>query len=388
MNKREWITQIVNGNRDLPVPQHWMSFFNGKTAKRLSPENCDYDKMWLFDVGTKYDFSPIENEELDKMINFNNYHGRCFTCLGRGANIAFGHGGPGEFFLRLIEKTDQYIIGEYETGVKAKVNLDPHFYHHFDFPVKTIDDLKKLNLPDPEDPARYEGLAHDAAYLKSKGQYVVASLNGFFSGLHYFFSDYATILMACAADQDFINASLDLLGNWNLKAAQKMIEAGVDCIMLCDDLGSKHSLLMSPNNYRDLFKPWHKKLCDLAHKSSVQVHFHSHGSITPLLDDIADCGFDFVNPFDPEEDFDIQKLLDDYSDKFIIVGGMPAAFWEKPQQEQDKILTDLITMGKKSGRFILMDSGGIPENVTNENYEHIINLSRKLRGVEGVEGLN
>ena len=165
-----------------------------------------------------------------------------------------------------------------------------------------------------------------------------------------------------------------------------MIEAGADCIAICDDLGSKKKLLFAPEKYRTLFKPWHKKLCTMAHDMGAQVHLHSHGAISCLLDDFVDCGFDFVNPFDSEEGFDIEQILKRYCEKFVVVGGIPASFWNWDDREQQEHLRRMVLLAKKYGRFILMDSGGIPENVTRQDYERILSVSRTLRDINSVCG--
>ncbi len=386
ITKREWIKAVLKGEKDLPIPQHWMGFFNGDLARRLSPESCHYNPMWLYDVPDHFDMTAMGPEQLDRMIAFNNYTGRCFACLGKGANIGFGHGGPGEFFVRTVERSDNLLTAQYETGVKAKVQFDPHFYHHYDHPIRSQDDAEKLELPDPADPERYKGFAQDAEYLKSKGEYVLGSLNGFFSGLHYFMMDYQDTLINLLDNPGLIGTMLERLGEWNVTAAQKMVEAGADCVTLCDDVGTKETLLMSPKLYREYFKPWHAKLCETVHASGGDVHFHSHGANTPLLDDFVDCGFDFINPFDPEEGYDIEQVLKKYSQHFVIVGGFPTSFWKWDAEQQNAYLEKMGQLGRQHGRLIFMDSGGVPDNVTREDFERINQVSRKVRGIEAVPG--
>ncbi len=387
MTKREWIQSILRKEKNLPVPQHWMSFFNADTARRLTPPVCHYEPMGIYDVPDRFDFSAMGPEALDRLIAFNNHTGRCFACLGKGANICFGHGGPGEFFSRLLKRDENELVVEYETGVKAKVQFHPHFYHHFDHPVKTREDFERLEWPDSADPRRYEGFAQDVAYLRAKGEYVVGSLNGFFSGIHYFLMEYPETLMNLIEQPQLIHAMLERLGEWNLIAARMMVKAGADCITLCDDLGTRESLLMSPNHYRQFFQPWHKKLCETVHGLSADVHLHSHGAITPILNDLADCGFDFINPFDPEEGHDIEDVLKTYSDRFIVVGGFPTRFWNWSSDEQNTYLETLGNLGKRYNRLIFMDSGGVPESVTVEEFFRITQISRKSRGVEGFAGI-
>ncbi|NOY59380.1 MAG: hypothetical protein GXO75_10715 [Calditrichaeota bacterium] len=386
MTKREWIHAIIKGEKDVPIAQHWMGFFNSETARDLTPEYCHYDKMWWYDVSDEFDSSAMGADQLDKMITFNNYTGRCFSCLGKGANISFGHGGPGEFFVRIKERIENGFITEFETGVLAKIQFHPHFYHSYDHPVKTLDDLNKLELPDAADPNRYKGFAEDAQYLRSKGEYVVGSLNGFFSAMHYFLMDYQEVLISLLTDPDLIHAMMERLGEWNLVAAENMIKAGADCITFCDDLGSKEALLMSPLHYKKFVKPWHKKLCDKAHEMGATVHLHSHGANREILDDLAECGFDFINPFDPEENWDIEQVLKEYAQKFVVVGGFPTKFWYWPADQQEAYMSQMAVLARKYKRFIFMDSGGVPEDVTREDYERLTKVSRGLRGVANVPG--
>jgi hypothetical protein len=325
--KRDWIHAIIDGKKDVPVAQHWMSFFNEALAQSLTPPDCHYSPMWMYDGPETYDFSGLPTDQLDWMIRFNEQTGRCFYCLGRGENLAFCQGGPGEFVARLVKRDDKELIAEYETGVQAKVQFNPHFYHHDRHPVKTLEDLERLELPDPADPRRYREFAENVVYLKSKGEYVLGSLNGFFSGIHYFLMDYPDTLRVMLMEPELIQGLVDRLGEWNMVAANKMAEAGVDAVALCDDLGSKQNLLMSPDLYRTYFKPWHKRLCWEVHEHGARVHLHSHGAIEPILDDLAQCGFDFINPFDPEEGWDVEAVLQKYSDQFVVVGGFPTTFW-------------------------------------------------------------
>lgn len=379
-NKREWIQSILNGE-DVPTAQYWMSFFNADTARKLTPPSCHYQGMSLYEQGPEFDMSGMNEADLDRLIAFNEYTDRCFACLGKGATIMFGHGGPGEFFCRVVEEYPTGKIVEYETGVKVKVNFKPHFYHSFDHPVKTMADLDNLRLPDPSDPNRYKGLADNTKYLQSKDQYVVGSLNGFFSGLHYWLIDYQELLMALITEPRFVQAAAQRIGQWNLTAAENMLKAGVDGLAICDDLGSKQNLLMAPEQYRTYFKPWHKKLCDLAHDYGATVHLHSHGAIHALLDDLAECGFDFVNPFDPEEGFNIEEVLKNYSDKFVVTGGFPGSFWYWPAEKQDAYLKEMADLGRKYRRFIFMDSSGVPDDISPADFRKITEVSQLHRKI-------
>ena len=130
ITKREWISAILQGERGMPIAQNWMGFFNSKSAKKLTSPQFHYDTMWWYDVPEEFDMSAMGHDQLDRMIAFNNNTGRCFACLGKGANISFGHGGPGEFFVRIKERDNNGFIAEFETGVRAEIQYHPHFYSY------------------------------------------------------------------------------------------------------------------------------------------------------------------------------------------------------------------------------------------------------------------
>jgi hypothetical protein len=49
---------------------------------------------------------------------------------------------------------------------------------------------------------------------------------------------------------------------------------------------------------------------------------------------------------------------------------------------QQRHLEQLADIANKKGKFIFMDSGGVPENVTRQNFDKLLEYSRKLRAAE------
>ncbi len=71
----------------------------------------------------------------------------------------------------------------------------------------------------------------------------------------------------------------------------------VDIVVETDDLGGQQRMLISPDTYRKLIKPWHRMLFDCIHdRSGARVLLHSCGSIRPVIGDLIDAGVDILNP--------------------------------------------------------------------------------------------
>jgi uroporphyrinogen decarboxylase len=360
-----------------PVVLSWfMSFFNEHVARRLlGSDSVPADVVPARDLR----FGASDRADWDAKVRYARATGNCAQGVGWGACIPFGHGGPGEFRDRLLEEGDKQRISIYETGVKKQVRRDPHFYQHYDYPVLRRSDWERMVLPDPDDPARYAGLAEEIAYYKQHDLVAYGNLNGFFSGIHYFLYPYDRLLADLILDPGFVLEMLARLGDWNLRAAKQMLRRGVDVIAFCDDLGSGKSLLMSPALYRRFFRPWHERLTALCHRYGATLHMHSHGNINQVVGDLAEIGIDLLNPLDPAEGMDLPALKRQYGRRMTFVGGLDKFFFGWEFARQEAFVRRLVQ--ETGGGFILMDSGGVPEDCTPDQFRRLRDLLEEVKNL-------
>ena len=67
-------------------------------------------------------------------------------------------------------------------------------------------------------------------------------------------------------------------------------ESGADGVFFCEDWGIQDRLLVSPRQWREIFKPLFARLCRTARDCGVAVLMHSCGYNWDILDDLADVG--------------------------------------------------------------------------------------------------
>lgn len=89
------------------------------------------------------------------------------------------------------------------------------------------------------------------------------------------------------------------------------------------DFGTQRSEFISPDMYREFYKPYHKKLNDWVHENtSWKTLYHTCGSVVNLLDDFAEAGIDVLNPMQfSAAGMDPAYLKKKYGDKFVFWGG-------------------------------------------------------------------
>jgi hypothetical protein len=89
------------------------------------------------------------------------------------------------------------------------------------------------------------------------------------------------------------------------------------------DFGAQDRPFISPKLYRDLFKPFHKRVNDWIHENTSWRSFmHSDGAMWKLLDDVVDAGFDILNPVQTSAaDMNPVRLKETYGDRLTFWGG-------------------------------------------------------------------
>ncbi len=97
-----------------------------------------------------------------------------------------------------------------------------------------------------------------------------------------------------------VHAFLDRLTELHLSNLDRFLNAVgsyIDVVLFGDDLGAQNGPLLSPQMYREFFKPRHKLLWNRAKQlAPVKVMLHCCGSVRALLPDMIDAGLDTINP--------------------------------------------------------------------------------------------
>jgi uroporphyrinogen decarboxylase len=76
---------------------------------------------------------------------------------------------------------------------------------------------------------------------------------------------------------------------------EKWAKTDVDGLMFMDDWGSQQSLLISPDLWREHFRPLYKDYIDIAHGAGKKIFMHSDGYTIDMFPDLVELGLDAIN---------------------------------------------------------------------------------------------
>ncbi len=84
----------------------------------------------------------------------------------------------------------------------------------------------------------------------------------------------------------------------NLAKIHAVVGNRVDVVFVTGtDFGAQNGPFISTNSYRELFKPFHLEVNNWIHRHTTWKTFtHSCGSVTALIPEFIDAGFDILNP--------------------------------------------------------------------------------------------
>jgi uroporphyrinogen decarboxylase len=157
-----------------------------------------------------------------------------------------------------------------------------------DYPLKDWADWDKLNIPDVDDPKRWEGVKkHDS------DKFIIAQGVSLYERIH-FIRGLENTWMDIYLEPEKLKMLIDLLVDMNLKAIKHYEKLGADGYMFCDDWGLQEKLMIDPDKWREFWKPAYQKVYEAAHNAGMLTFLHSCGYIVEILDDLIDTGLDVI----------------------------------------------------------------------------------------------
>jgi hypothetical protein len=138
------------------------------------------------------------------------------------------------------------------------------------------------------------------------------------------------------------------------------------------DFGTQGGPAMSCASYRKLYKPFHKRVNGWVHENtSWKTFIHSCGSITPLLPDLVEAGFDILNPVQTSAaNMDPHMLKKKFGDKVTFWGGgvdtQKTLPFGTPEQVRKEVHERIRTFGPGGG-FVFNTVHNVQPRIPVEN---------------------
>lgn len=159
------------------------------------------------------------------------------------------------------------------------------------------------------------------------------------------------------------------VAGFNRELARRFRKAGVDGMVIADDVGYQGGLFLPLETLQSCFSPFWREQVREIQSLGVPAFFHSDGDISTLLPDLVAAGFDGVQGLQPAAGMAIRQVKRDYGDRLCLWGNLdldyllPLGSPEEIKAHVRGLMQDLAP----GGGYIFGSSGGLAEGLPHEN---------------------
>jgi len=182
-------------------------------------------------------------------------------------------------------------------------------------------------------------------------------------------------LMNLALDPEGVHNFLDRLVEKHLRDLERFLSAvgnSIDIILFGDDLGMQSGPQISPEMYREFFKPRHQLMWQRTKElADVKIMLHCCGGVRELLPDLIDAGLDTINPVQTTaRGMDPEGLKKDFGKDIVFWGGGCDTQHILPNGSPEQVYrhtTEQLDVMSRSGGFVFQQIHNILPGVSPEN---------------------
>ena len=182
-------------------------------------------------------------------------------------------------------------------------------------------------------------------------------------------------------EPDFVHELMRRIIDHHLKFLDLILPYDFDAVYFGDDWGSQHGLIMGPELWRKLIKPYMKQLCEKVKDSGKIVVLHCCGDIGDILGEVIEIGVDCWNTVQPEI-YDLKKLKQEYGRDLCFYGGVSCQGflpYATPDEVEKKCLEVLEIM--KGGGYILSPTHNLTPDIPVENAHAVVRAAKRFAGL-------
>jgi uroporphyrinogen decarboxylase len=183
-----------------------------------------------------------------------------------------------------------------EWGVMGKEGSTAHFQEML-HPMESftqIQQLKEYPFPDFTEEYRWENLDKKVKSLVENDLIAVASMQMTVFEVAWYLRGMDKFMMDLVINPDFADALMDEITEIRIEMSKRYALAGVDILMLGDDVSTQNSMMISPDLWRQKLKPRMFDIVKAAktNKPDILLFYHGDGNCMEIIPDLIEIGID------------------------------------------------------------------------------------------------
>jgi uroporphyrinogen decarboxylase len=235
---------------------------------------------------------------------------------------------------------------------------DFHHFAHVQPTLGSIQDARALEeypWPDLDQGYRWEGVREQVQTLQAQGFAVTGYAGSVFEKAWYM-RGLETLMMDMLADPDLAHALLERTAALQRFAASQFARAGVDIVILGDDIAGQDGMLMKLETWREFLKPRLAATIRAIKETRPETHvfYHSDGNVEAAIPELIEVGVEILNPIQPEC-MDPARIKAMYGDRLSFWGTVSVQRtmpFGSPEEVAAEVATRIRGVGRGGGLIL------------------------------------
>ena len=242
--------------------------------------------------------------------------------------------------------------------------------------IKNREDWKKVIIPSDKD------IKERMFYLKNyidavKGTDIAVTLQtGNFFLTHYHNLNGSDFFSLIYDDPGLVEEMLTVSTDYFTKYVKEALKLGFDVFMSGDDVAYKSGLMINPEHFKKLYKPYAEKLYEPVLNAGIPIIFDCDGNPEEIIDMIIELGCRCLFPIDANG-MDYRYVKKKYGRKLCLYGAIDTdPIIRKSASEVESYVKEVVETMMKGGGYIAGTVSSVNE-IPFDNYVAMINSIHK-----------
>lgn len=187
-------------------------------------------------------------------------------------------------------------------------------------------------------------------------------------------------LMGMAEDPEWIRDVSRIFVDQTMRNLDAVMATGVqpDGLWVYGDMAYNHATVCSPDMYRQLLWPDHKRLAEWAHAHNMKCIFHTDGDVRSVIDLYIAAGFDCLQPLEAKANMDLRSLAPRYNRELAFFGNVDARVLSTNDRGQiEREIRAKLAAGMAGKGYIFHSDHSVPPTVSWPSYQFAVELAEK-----------
>ncbi|TSA35096.1 MAG: hypothetical protein D4R65_05065 [Verrucomicrobiaceae bacterium] len=309
-------------------------------------------------VGFDFVFSPALLEEFRHRTgrdDYQEYYGfpvRCLDLKPTRLNTDFT-----KFFGPLPPGT-RPLDWNPEWGVMGAPGSVAHFQEML-HPMQAFTDIRQVReypWPDFLAEYRWEGAAEAVNEIKARDLVCAAFMEMTIFEVAWYLRGMEQFMMDLMSGEEIAFALLDIITGMRVGMAGRYAQAGVDVLMLGDDVATQLNMMISPELWREAIKPRLARVIQAAKevRPEILIFYHGDGNMESIVPELIEIGVEVLNPVQPEcmDPLRMKRLFGDKLAFWGCIGTQTTMPFGSPEDLKRTVRELIATVGNGGGLFL------------------------------------